>query len=460
MGGRGRGLRVGAEPPSCFHAQAQLGDSRLSPELGYLLLGGLCPSLYSLLGDGLKPFQKDVIVGRRRLSPWSLVEGSVRAGAGPLHSLLGNVSRLSELRDPQRRFNAFIFGLLNTKQLDLWISLLHESYAACTSSLFAPWGFLPLAATTHPASCSPCSASPATFIMWTAFEARTTTLHRGTNPQRTHYGTRGPSCTPPPGGFSAGYSQLGGLAATTDWHPVPQKDACPTSPPKSCGQAPSPDFTPRGSWWGHLSKASRSYLPPTRETASHWNKLANWGGRGEEAEGSSSWGQKAPDIIAPVPNAPPTGQMEAPTPSGEGWGSGGAAEQQNEPHIVPNTEDWSNWLGHLFGAKPSPTQGKKKSRLPSDWLTPPVRVLDLIGLPSPSEKAQRVGPVPEERKEESRPERSVRAMCDHRGSDRAQLSFRKGEVLELVGTVDEDWIRCRRGNESGLVPVCYTSLIL
>ncbi|KAE8589159.1 hypothetical protein XENTR_v10022903 [Xenopus tropicalis] len=59
--------------------KAQLGDSRLSPELGYLLLGGLCPSLYSLLGDGLKPFQKDVIVGRRRLSPWSLVEGSVRA---------------------------------------------------------------------------------------------------------------------------------------------------------------------------------------------------------------------------------------------------------------------------------------------------------------------------------------------------------------------------------------------
>ncbi|NP_001106407.1 uncharacterized protein LOC100127568 [Xenopus tropicalis] len=454
MGGRGRGLRVGAEPPSCFHAQAQLGDSRLSPELGYLLLGGLCPSLYSLLGDGLKPFQKDVIVGRRRLSPWSLVEGSVRAGAGPLHSLLGNVSRLSELRDPQRRFNAFIFGLLNTKQLDLWISLLHESYDAL-SVLFAPWGFLPLAATTHPGlldelllTLQPLSAL--TFYVDLLFEHHHLPLQGAPTP------THGPGPTDPWGGSSLrDILSLGGWLAHSL---APSAHRYPPAPP--CARLLPQDSPPRGSWWGHLSKASRSYLPPTRETASHWNKLANWGGRGEEAEGSSSWGQKAPDIIAPVPNAPPTGQMEAPTPSGEGWGSGGAAEQQNEPHIVPNTEDWSNWLGHLFGAKPSPTQGKKKSRLPSDWLTPPVRVLDLIGLPSPSEKAQRVGPVPEERKEESRPERSVRAMCDHRGSDRAQLSFRKGEVLELVGTVDEDWIRCRRGNESGLVPVCYTSLIL
>uniref|UniRef100_A0A8V5GZI8 Uncharacterized protein n=1 Tax=Melopsittacus undulatus TaxID=13146 RepID=A0A8V5GZI8_MELUD len=60
--------------------KAQLGDSRLSPDVGYLLLHTLCPALYALVEDGLKPFQKDVITGQRRNSPWSVVEASVRTG--------------------------------------------------------------------------------------------------------------------------------------------------------------------------------------------------------------------------------------------------------------------------------------------------------------------------------------------------------------------------------------------
>lgn len=60
--------------------QAQLGDSWLSPDVGYLLLHTLCPALYGLVEDGLKPFQKDVITGQRRNSPWSLVEASVKTG--------------------------------------------------------------------------------------------------------------------------------------------------------------------------------------------------------------------------------------------------------------------------------------------------------------------------------------------------------------------------------------------
>lgn len=63
---------------SCL--QAQLGDSWLSPDVGYLLLHTLCPALYGLVEDGLKPFQKDVITGQRRNSPWSVVEASVKTG--------------------------------------------------------------------------------------------------------------------------------------------------------------------------------------------------------------------------------------------------------------------------------------------------------------------------------------------------------------------------------------------
>uniref|UniRef100_A0A7M4E655 RUN domain-containing protein n=1 Tax=Crocodylus porosus TaxID=8502 RepID=A0A7M4E655_CROPO len=61
--------------------KAQLGDSQLSPDVGYLLLRTLCPALHALVGDGLKPFQKDIITGQRRSSPWSVVEASVKPGS-------------------------------------------------------------------------------------------------------------------------------------------------------------------------------------------------------------------------------------------------------------------------------------------------------------------------------------------------------------------------------------------
>ncbi|CAO2598799.1 AP-4 complex accessory subunit RUSC1 [Lemmus lemmus] len=58
--------------------KAQLGDSRLSPDVGHLVLSTLCPALHALVADGLKPFRKDLITGQRRSSPWSVVEASVK----------------------------------------------------------------------------------------------------------------------------------------------------------------------------------------------------------------------------------------------------------------------------------------------------------------------------------------------------------------------------------------------
>lgn len=56
--------------------------------------------------------------------------------------------------------------------------------------------------------------------------------------------------------------------------------------------------------------------------------------------------------------------------------------------------------------------------------------------------------------------RAVRALCDHTGTADGHLSFQKGDILQLLSTVDEDWICCCHGNSTGLVPVGYTSLIL
>lgn len=72
--------------PCASRLQAQLGDSRLSPDVGYLLLHTLCPALYALVEDGLKPFQKDVITGQRKNSPWSVVEASVKTGRCEEHA--------------------------------------------------------------------------------------------------------------------------------------------------------------------------------------------------------------------------------------------------------------------------------------------------------------------------------------------------------------------------------------
>ncbi|XP_009955218.1 PREDICTED: RUN and SH3 domain-containing protein 1, partial [Leptosomus discolor] len=125
--------------------KAQLGDSRLSPDVGYLLLHTLCPALYALVEDGLKPFQKDVITGQRKSSPWSVVEASVKTGPNTrsLQSLCWHVAGLAPLNSTRQKFHAFILGLLNIKQLELWISHLQKS-PGVISVLYSPTAFFAL----------------------------------------------------------------------------------------------------------------------------------------------------------------------------------------------------------------------------------------------------------------------------------------------------------------------------
>ncbi|XP_031643258.1 flocculation protein FLO11 isoform X2 [Oncorhynchus kisutch] len=60
--------------------KALSGDSSVNPSLGRLVLQCLCPALRSLLSDGLKPHQSDLILGRRPNSAWGLVQASTRPG--------------------------------------------------------------------------------------------------------------------------------------------------------------------------------------------------------------------------------------------------------------------------------------------------------------------------------------------------------------------------------------------
>lgn len=121
------------------------------------------------------------------------------------------------------------------------------------------------------------------------------------------------------------------------------------------------------------------------------------------------------------------------------------------------------WLGRLFGVPGGLAEtetGALKSRRPSSWLPPTVNVLALVKRAAPPET-----PCSAEELEASAPSmvqthRAVRALCDHSAAGPGQLSFRRGDVLRVVTTVDEDWIRCARDGAEGLVPVGYTSLVL
>lgn len=53
--------------------------------------------------------------------------------------------------------------------------------------------------------------------------------------------------------------------------------------------------------------------------------------------------------------------------------------------------------------------------------------------------------------------REVKALCHHIATAAGQLSFKKGDILRVLGKAEADWLRCSRGTESGLVPIMYVT---
>ncbi|XP_012870699.1 PREDICTED: RUN and SH3 domain-containing protein 1 isoform X2 [Dipodomys ordii] len=391
--------------------KAQLGDSRLSPDVGHLVLTTLCPALHALVADGLKPFRKDLITGQRRSSPWSVVEASVKPGSSSpsLGSLYSQVSRLAQLSSSRSRFHAFILGLLNTKQLELWFSSLQED-AGLLSLLYLPTGFLSLARGGCP--------SLSTELLLLLQPLSVLTFHLDLLFEHHHHLPLGPSQAPAPPGPPPALQQT--VQAMLHWGGrLAQSfrgsagEAAPD--PSAASNAPT-----SGSWWEQLTQASRVYA----SGGTQGFPLPRWGGpRNHETVAEST--------------------QERPLP----------AEQAAPGRGV--------WLGRLFGVPGGLTEaesGAFKSRRPSSWLPPTVSVLALVKRGTPPETP------PEELVASTastvQAHRAVRALCDHTAAGPGQLSFRRGEVMRVITTVDEDWLRCGRDGVEGLVPVGYTSLVL
>ncbi|XP_030885557.1 RUN and SH3 domain-containing protein 1 [Leptonychotes weddellii] len=392
--------------------KAQLGDSRLSPDVGHLVLTTLCPALHALVADGLKPFRKDLITGQRRTSPWSVVEASVKPGASSraLGTLYSQVSRLAPLSSSRSRFHAFILGLLNTKQLELWFSSLQED-AGLLSLLYLPTGFLSLAR----GGCPALSAE----LLLLLQPLSVLTFHLDLLFEHHHHLPLGPPPAASAPGSPPALRQT--VHAVLHWGgrlAQSLRGASGETPPGPSAPAGAP--TP-GSWWEQLTQASRVY--------------ASGGAEGFPLPRWRSWG----------PRTAAGGPRERPVPAEDAAPGRGV------------------WLGRLFGVPGGLTEtdgGTGRSRRPSSWLPPTVSVLALVKRGAPTEPLS-----PPEELEASgaglvQTHRAVRALCDHTAAGPDQLSFRRGEVLRVVATVDEDWLRCGRDGAEGLVPVGYTSLVL
>ncbi|XP_004619345.2 AP-4 complex accessory subunit RUSC1 isoform X1 [Sorex araneus] len=392
--------------------KAQLGDSRLSPDVGHLVLTTLCPALHALVADGLKPFRKDLITGQRRSSPWSVVEASVKPGSGPraLGTLYSQVSRLGPLSSSRSRFHAFILGLLNTKQLELWFSRLQED-AGLLSLLYLPTGFFSLARASCPAL--------STELLLLLQPLSVLTFHLDLLFEHHHHLPLGPPQAPALPGSPPALQQT--MQAVLHWG-----GRLAQSLRGGAGEAPPGPSAPSGasapsSWWDQLTQASRVYASGGAEGF----RLPRWGCRqpGPAAEGTQE-------------RSPPTEEASL----GRGL-----------------------WLGRLFGvpgALSEAESGALKSRRPSSWLSPTVNVLALVKRGAPPETPSPPEELEAPASSRVQTHRAVRALCDHTAAGPDQLSFRRGEVLQIIATVDEDWLHCGRDGVEGLVPVGYTSLVL
>ncbi|NXM07902.1 RUSC1 protein, partial [Tyrannus savana] len=259
-----------------------------------------------------------------------------------------------------------------------------------------------------------------------------------------------------------------------------------------------------GGWWGQLSQSSRIYSAASKEKfpSVWWTKLrgaAGDPGPGPAVQAPASLGEaggtelqllqtkagpqrpgpkpsssadtsgtSSPEdlVLPPEPDDPTAGEKLldlSPAPP-----ANGTQAAPSGPALGAAGPDKGSWLGRLFGATSpssrsfprSPDTVLARSRRPSHWLSPSPRVLAGVvkGLapdrPRAQEQPERSTTPP------AQAQRAVRALCDHTGTADGHLSFQKGDILQLLSTVDEDWIRCCHGNSTGLVPVGYTSLIL
>ncbi|XP_007945110.1 iporin [Orycteropus afer afer] len=475
--------------------KAKLGNSSVSPNVGHLVLKYLCPAVRAVLEDGLKAFVLDVIIGQRKNTPWSVVEASTQLGPSTkvLHGLCNKVSQFPELTSNAMRFNAFILGLLNIRSLEFWFTHLYN-HEDVIQTHYQPWGFLRAARTLcaglweelllllQPLALLPFGLDP-------LFQHR---LRQSGRRQRLHKALlRGSqdlllsarSTWQLARGQEARGERVKGVGAPEGRE---EEEAAAAEAAAEAAGGTGPGRWARGGqagWWYQLMQSSQVYIDGSVEGSRFPRGGGNGSSSSEKKKGAGGGG---------APQAPPPregvveGAEACPAPEealgrDRGWPfwMGSPPEsvmaelrcsREREGPTAPPAENEEGpsepspggikW-GHLFGSRKAPREVRPTNRLPSDWLSLDKSVFQLM--------AQTVGahrePEPKESLQEPlspalpcQPPCEVQALCHHLATGPGQLSFHKGDVLRVLGPAGGDWVRCRRGPDTGLVPLACVTL--
>ncbi|XP_015601751.1 uncharacterized protein LOC107270863 isoform X3 [Cephus cinctus] len=94
-------------------------------ECSQICLSNLCPALYAIMSDGLRP-QLQSTFGPITNSVWQVVEASSQQGplTKTLNELVQKINGVDFITEGMLKFHAFIFGLLNLRALDAWFAYL------------------------------------------------------------------------------------------------------------------------------------------------------------------------------------------------------------------------------------------------------------------------------------------------------------------------------------------------
>ncbi|KAG5842868.1 hypothetical protein ANANG_G00182320 [Anguilla anguilla] len=416
--------------------KVQSGDSRVNPSLGRLVLQCLCPALSGLLADGLRPYQTDLITGRRPNSPWGLVQACT--GPGPstqaMHSLQCQVSQLPQLRQSRHRFNAFLLGLLNIKLLDHWVFHL-QSCDDVLDTHYHPTSFMWLSRT----SCQPLfeelllllqPLSLLTFNIDLLFQHHHFDPASPT-PSAANYGRE--NAGPANRACSFRIPGLSCWRRDQSWNTSKQAPGVSDDQQKTKltalannsnnglnGRANgSPVSANKGEAANHILWKEWEIAPHSVDNLSQqagqtvqqgWGSVVQWGRKVGQSWGSYN---KAEQKASPLPP--------------DSWLSNAPLEYDYITHEaqrnpVPECNSAAPWvLGMLFGAsrgQKDPRRCPTSARRPSHWLAPGVSVLSRIAAPAQNSES---GEREKERERERAGEREhptlarpVRTQRDHR----------------------------------------------
>ncbi|XP_023375099.1 iporin isoform X2 [Otolemur garnettii] len=485
--------------------KAKLGNSSVSPNVGHLVLKYLCPAVRAVLEDGLKAFVLDVIIGQRKNIPWSVIEASTQLGPSTkvLHGLYNKVSQFPELTSHTMRFNAFILGLLNIRSLEFWFNHLYN-HEDIIQTHYQPWGFLSAAHTVCPGLfeellllLQPLALLP--FSLDLLFQHRLLQSGQQQRQQKEllrvsqdlllsahstlqlarSRGQEGPGDTD----RAAHGERVKGVGA-----PEGEEEEEETEEVAEAAGDSGRGRWARGgqaSWWYQLMQSSQVYIDGSTEGSRFPRGSSNSSSNSSSEKKKGSGGGVPPQApppregvvegaeACPAPEealgrergwpfwmgSPPDSVLAELRPNREREGPT-APPAENEEEASDPSPGGIKW-GHLFGSRKVQREARATNRLPSDWLSLDKSMFQLV---AQTMNARRE-PEPKELLHEphspalpSNPPCEVQALCHHLATGPGQLSFRKGDILRVLGPAGGDWLRCSRGPDSGLVPLAYVTL--